>query len=491
MLKLQLKTKDLLLFFLLIFFYFFSRLYQLVKIPVFVDEAIYVRWSQVMRSEQTLRFLPLSDGKQPLFMWATIPFLKIFSDPLSAGRFVSVIAGLIGLVGLGVLSFLLFKKTKLALAAMFFYLIAPFTFFFDRMALVDSLLSAFGIWSFVFAVLLGKFKRLDLAMILGIVLGGAMLTKSPAIFFIVLSLLTVLVLNYRYKILNIKSFVLMAVVLFFAFAIYNILRLGPNFQMIALRNKDYVWPIEEILKHPSDPLKPHLQDIVRYYWYYLTPPVFLLGLVGLVYGLQVASYEFLLILFWFTVPLFAQSALAKVFTARYILYSVPLFLLFVSLAVSKLAKKFPKFMVLGSIFFIPSLYFIYQLWYQPEKASLPVDERRGYLEDWTAGQGIKEISEFIKARSREENIIIGTEGYFGTLPDGLQIYLEGIKRVTTIGVGYPIGVIPEQLVDAKSTGDTVFLVVNRSRFEAKDNRLMLVKEYPKPGGDSLLFFEVK
>ncbi|KKU74843.1 MAG: hypothetical protein UX99_C0005G0003 [Candidatus Amesbacteria bacterium GW2011_GWB1_47_26] len=51
------------------------RFWNLNSLPIFADEAIYVRWSQVMRAESSLRFLPLSDGKQPLFMWLTIPFL--------------------------------------------------------------------------------------------------------------------------------------------------------------------------------------------------------------------------------------------------------------------------------------------------------------------------------------------------------------------------------------------------------------------------------
>ena len=50
-----------------------------------------------------------------------------------------------------------------------------------------------------------------------------------------------------------------------AFIIYNILRLGPQFRMIALRNQDYVWSISEILKHPLDPLKPHLLNTLSLY----------------------------------------------------------------------------------------------------------------------------------------------------------------------------------------------------------------------------------
>src|SRR3990167_3465310 len=91
--------------FLLLVFYFASRVYHLTQIPVFVDEAIYIRWSQVMRAEPSLRFLPLSDGKQPLFMWLTMPALKFIADPLFAGRIVSVVAGLFTLLGLAVLVF--------------------------------------------------------------------------------------------------------------------------------------------------------------------------------------------------------------------------------------------------------------------------------------------------------------------------------------------------------------------------------------------------
>jgi len=42
--------------------YFILRLPNLTLQPIFADEAIYIRWAQVMRAESTLRFLPLSDG---------------------------------------------------------------------------------------------------------------------------------------------------------------------------------------------------------------------------------------------------------------------------------------------------------------------------------------------------------------------------------------------------------------------------------------------
>lgn len=175
-----LKDKKLILIFAsIVLFTLIIRLINLNSLPVFADEAIYVRWSQVMRAESTLRFLPLSDGKQPLFMWITIPFLKVINDPLIAGRVVSVLSGVGTVVGVFALSYLLFNSKKVSLIASFLYSIIPFSFFFDRLALVDSLLTFFSVWSVFFAVLTIKTLRLDLAMITGFFLGIVRLNRNP------------------------------------------------------------------------------------------------------------------------------------------------------------------------------------------------------------------------------------------------------------------------------------------------------------------------
>ena len=78
----------------ILFFGILLRFTNLNSLPIFADEAIYVRWSQVMRAEATLRFLPLSDGKQttscqtlhfieefdhlsPWVFWDIAPFARI------------------------------------------------------------------------------------------------------------------------------------------------------------------------------------------------------------------------------------------------------------------------------------------------------------------------------------------------------------------------------------------------------------------------------
>src|SRR5947207_1977931 len=98
-------------------FAFAIRIYHLTILPVFADEAIYIRWSQVMGAEATLRFLPLSDGKQPLYMWVLMFIVRRFSDPLFISRLLSIVSGLGTIVGIFTLSNLLFKNKKIALVA--------------------------------------------------------------------------------------------------------------------------------------------------------------------------------------------------------------------------------------------------------------------------------------------------------------------------------------------------------------------------------------
>src|SRR3990167_2585954 len=411
----------------------FLRIYNLLSIPIFADEAIYVRWSQVMRAVSTLRFLPLSDGKQPLFMWSVIPFLKVFEDPLIAGRMVSALSGTGSVIGISVLTYILFKSWKTALIAGFLYAVSPFAVFFERMALADAMLSMFGIWSMVFAVLTAKYLRLDTAMLAGFASGGALLTKSPGIFFLIILPATIFLANLPKRLLSltfIKLVGLWIVVGVIGYGLYNILRLGPEFHMIALRNQDYVFPLSHALTNPWDPLQFHVKEIIGWFWV-LVPMTSLLAAVG-----------------------------AIILGGK---------------------KHWRVFLALVSL---PSLYIDYLFLTAPQKAPLPRVERSGYLELWTAGTGIREVAQFIKAEHEKDpntQIVVGTEGYFGTLPDGLMIYVADIPKVVVTGVGLSISTVSDPLYEAKKAGNKVYLVANTSRMEVapEDLGYNVLASFPK------------
>jgi len=473
------KINSILLIIFICFFFLFSRIYNLTSLPVFGDEAIYIRWAQIIKSVDTLRFIPLTDGKQPLFMWINALTLRFFADPLVSGRIISVFAG----VGILILLYLISNSFLPSLI----YLFLPFTFFFDRLATADNLLSFFGILSLYLSLCLAKKPRYDLAMILGVVLGFAWLTKSPALYFIVLSFLTFVIYNPK----NFKKIYYPLISAFIAFCIYNILRLGPSFSQIALRNKDYVWTLSEILKHPLDPLIPHFRDILNIFSFYLSKPLLLSPLLIIFFRKKIKFDRiFLIYIAWFFLPLIANAAMAKVFTARYILFSLPSLILILSYFLKAFFNK--KYFYFLLIIFIPNFWRISQISLRPADLSLPGTET-GYVSGWTSGWGIKDSADYLISRSKVANVIVGTEGYFGTLPDGLQIYTNNIPQLTVFGVGINITEIPEKLIDAKNYGDEVYLLFNASRLKlssAEMDTLTLVKSTLKPDGDALLLYRL-
>jgi len=486
------------LVFLVVAIFFTLRLYHLDLLPIFADEAIYIHWAQVMRAESTLRFLPLSDGKPPLFMWTMIPFFKIISDPLVAGRLVSVFSGLGTMSGVGFLTWLLFKSKKQTLLAILTYSLLPFVVFFDRMALVDSMLSMFGVWTLIFGLLMAKTTRFDFAMLTGFALGGAWLTKSPALFFTILLPTTWLFADWSEGVKkNLFLLFRLALLTFIVFGIsqvmYNILRLGPNFQLLSSRNFDYVFPISNLWERPLDPLVPHFKDIADWLTRMGTKPFVFLVLVGLAVGIKKKVKATALLLVWVLFPLLVQSEFAKVFTARYVLFTLPPMIV---LSTTWLwARSFwVKFGAVVLTFLMFVLAGRENYWYltNPQKANLPRSERSGYLEEWTSGYGIKETADWLKALVADPvfttdpafagQVIVGTEGYFGTLPDGLQIYLNNIPQIVVVGVEVKFVDIPKKLIEAKKAGNKVYLLANNTRIKLKnpeDYGLKLIKAYPK------------
>lgn len=479
---------------------FCFRFVNITRLPIFADEAIYIRWSQVMKSEETLRFLPLSDGKQPMFMWVMIATLKAISDPLVAGRIVSVFTGLGTLVGICLLTWLLFKNIKVALVAGVIYSASSFTFFFDRMALADSMLTMFGVWTFIFSYLSFTKMRLDYAMLAGFALGGAWLTKSPAIFFALL-LPTLWIFTENTKGFK-KAIGFTLVTLLIGFGIYNILRLGPNFHQLATRNADYIYPLSHILDDWVNPFKTFL--LMSFEWIWIMGPFTVLALSFLGYYLNwKKSWKIVAVLtIWFLVPLLVQAEFAKVYTARYTLFTIPYLFILAASSFNTDNLKWKKLTIFVlAIFLGQSLINNYHFITNPENAKMHRSERSGYLEEWTAGQGIREVADYIKSEQSKDpgkKIVVGTEGYFGTLPDGLQIYFDKNPGVLVIGIGLGLDEVPDSLLASRKSGNRTFLLANDERLNTDFSKLGLIKikEFPKalrPDGtkQSLLLFEIK
>lgn len=474
--------KEAILLILILGLYFLFRLPNLTYQPVFADEAIYIRWAQVMKAEPTLRFLPLSDGKTPLFMWVMMPVFKIVADPLLAGRLLAVASGFGTLIGVFLLGSVFFNR-RVGLFSAFLIAITPYIFFFDRMALVDSMLSMFTVWSILLVLLVVRYQRIDLAMVLGYFLGAGLLTKTPGMFNVLTMPIAILTLKFTPQ--NRLKKVLQAFGLFLisigtGLGIYNILRLGPGFTSLSARNSDYVRDPMDLLKNPLDPFMPHLGDIIEWWPLLLGYPVILAALLGIVFGLIKKNWYLITVLLIGLVPLLVQMALLRTFTARYMLFSIPPLLIVASFGIDNLIGYFKKYQKLAVVLIVATLSvwpinFAQKLLFDIENSPLPRNERRGYLEDWTAGTGLREVASILDNESKKGLIIVGTEGSFGTLPDGLQIYFDKNRNV----VFKPGNSSVSAQLREEALKLPTFYIANESRFPKFTENVELIRRFPK------------
>jgi hypothetical protein len=349
----------------------------------------------------------------------------------------SVLAGISTVVVVGITTYFVSnKKLFISVFSSFLFAVVPYSVFFNRLALADSLLSLFVISSFLLFFLVAKHVRLDLAIFTGFSLGFAWLTKSPAIYAFLLLPLNIVVSQRKFQVLLlfIVSFVL-------ANGMYNVLRLGPEFHMIAQRNLDYVWPLSEIIKHPLDPLIPHLKDTFGFFYFFITP----FGLILLFASLftRHALSHKLILWAWVLIPIVSQSMFAKAFTARYLLFTLPFIVILISQAVS--SHRFLKFA--GLLLFLNCLLVDMNLLTDPANAGLPRIERSGYLEEWTAGFGIEEMSKYLISQGPKP-ILLGAEGFFGTPFDGFKVYLNDYPNIRIIGTGLDLASPPQELLNS-------------------------------------------
>ncbi|NTU74062.1 hypothetical protein HGB07_08025, partial [Candidatus Roizmanbacteria bacterium] len=234
--------------------YLLTRLINLDKFPIFCDEGIYIHWAKIAWHDASWRFISLTDGKQPLQTWGTIPFLKLFPDNLLlGGRMFAVFTGFIAMSGMyTMLHYLTNKKT--AILGLFIYTLVPYFIFYDRLALVDSGVNAAFIWILFLSLWLVKTERLDVALIFGLVGGIGLLAKSSVQLFIGLSALAPILFFHKRPKEAVKKmpnfYILYGIGVVISLALYNIQRLSPFMHIVAEKNTTFIMTIQEFIHTP-------------------------------------------------------------------------------------------------------------------------------------------------------------------------------------------------------------------------------------------------
>lgn len=439
--------------------YFFSRFYSILSLPIFTDEAIYIRWAQIAKQDANWRFISLTDGKQPMFIWLAMISLRLIEDPLLAGRVVSVGAGFLTLIGIYFLGKEVFKNNKIGLISSALYLIFPMSLVYDRMALYDSLVGTFAVWSLLFIVLLVRKVRLDTALLLGMAAGGGVLTKTSGFFSLYLLPLSLLLFDWQKKKSLLKWFFLAGISIILTYLFYSILRLSPFFHIISEKNAIFVYPLKEWVNHPFYFLIGNWNALWDWTNRYLTSSLLLFSVLSFFVA---RSYfkEKLLLFLWFIIPIVGLAVFGNTLYPRFIFFMtlslLPLIAYSLVNIYSLIRKKY-LFIILCIFIFSFSFVTDYFILNDFTHAYIPRSDIHQYKSDWPAGGGIKESVEFLRQQAVKGKIYIATQGTFGLVPFAYEIYLVQNPNVTIEGF-WPIpDAIPQKVLDKSKIMPTYFV----------------------------------
>jgi hypothetical protein len=446
--------------------YLITRLPNLTKLPIFTDEAIYIRWSQIGASDASWRFISLTDGKQPLFTWIMMVLFKlIHTDPLFTGRLVSVLAGLATLIGLWLLTDKLFHQKRTSFITSLIYVFNPFPLFYDRMALYDSLVAALSVWNLYIAVCLVQVPALDKALIFGATLGLGMLNKSSGLFSLILTPLTPVVSGWRrndWKSKCTRWILLVILAAGLSVIYYSILRLSPLFNMIGLKNNVFIFSISEWMNQPFRFFIGNIRGLSDWLVSYLTFPVVLLIFFPLLLFWKFPRQKILLVLWWI-IPFSGLALFGKVLYPRFILFMVMPLLVLAALTVDMVLSFFKNksasvFLIL--IIFFQALNISYFIVMDPVHAPIPLADRGQMMDDWPAGGGIREINQYLSRQAQSKRIVVYTDGTFGLLPYAVEIYLVDNPNVEIHGIWPFPDKIPAEILDKAGNSD-VYVITNQ------------------------------
>lgn len=493
---------------LLLLLYFVFRLINLTIIPIFADEAIYLYWSQLIMAEPgRYLFYPLNDGKTPLFIWLLMPFLKFASDPLFAGRFLSILFGA-GQLILQIKLTAFFTKSRLwqYLSGLLIIFLPGFIFN-QRLALMDSVLTFFLTLCFYYCFLVGlnyqKKRFLSRCLIINTGLAGLSLmlafwTKFSALLF--LPTLMVLSLYFiftapQFEKKNYQCFSLkQALTLMSLFASIGalgllglaLLKISPLFGQIFARGGDFLYPLAEFFKNPLEIISRNLVFFLAVLKSYTSLSLLLSLIIFLLCSKKRASTLWILV---YSLSLIAPIVIfGKQIYPRYFLPILPFLVLTFVLALknSFLPKLFKALPIL--IIALLGINFYYLAITEPWRLPLVPADQSQFFAEWSAGYGIKEALILLETEYVEGKTLVLTEGHIGTLPDGLQVYLNNyplrnhyrVEGIGMVNIGNLVDFLP-----LFSDYQRVVLLVNSHRLEISDHdNWQLIAQFRRPDVNS-------
>jgi hypothetical protein len=417
-----------------------TRLWHLTVLPIFNDEAIYLRMAQLARQGHwfvTFEF----ENRKPLFVWLLAWVHRLTADPLLAGRALSVALGLVTMLLLVWWTWRHFDLQTACLVGLA-YLVAPFTLFHERLALYDTPAMLFAAGALVAGWRLAESDNRREWLVFGSMGGLGLINKEVAYFTLAYPPAAIAarwwgrqaVAWRRVALDTVFGWALAATILLAVLA-WPMAHLGGGL----VHSADYYLSFAQLAALPFARWAANLGTVTNWYVTYLGPG---LAFVPVLYfaGALVRRHAWgLYVSLAWLAPAAAIVLVAQRFYSRYLLFTLPPMLLANAAAVYDLrawfAQRRPKRSfrwvtpAAAALLLIWPLPLARQVLTDPATAALTPDDRRQYVEDWPSGYGTREIVAQLRAEVRHGPLTVFVAPFAGMVKDALVIYLAGVPGV--------------------------------------------------------------
>lgn len=440
--------------------------YRFVKFPIFEDEAINLLMAErLFVSPAANFFIYLKHGFLPTLGWLISLLMIFFRDSLLTGRLLSVLLA----SSLLYWFFLVGKEYKLPLR--FFVLSAclllfsPILFLNSRIALFDTAVMVFSVWSLFFLMLSFKKSKPFYLCVFFLVFLACLLIKFTSLF-----ILPSLIYLFWVKFREIKGLIK------YKHSLISVLSALTTFLLII--SPFFFWVSGDLEMGLVFNLKTGeiINRVRQNFWlfinwskvYYPFLPLSLLSFVVLVFDKRKTLGKELMtaLLIWFTASLAIMVCFNRFYYPRHILmllvplqaipvfvllrYSVKTSILFVALVILMRIALF-KDLVFDSTF---------------TKAKMAKEDRFQYFEDYTSGINISSIASFITSKAlknSDEKITVWLDGSW-VMEYGIRRALRQIPNLEIKSfVDFESHRYPIAGKVIKDPGRLNYVVVNKNR----------------------------
>jgi hypothetical protein len=443
--------------------YTLMRLLLLWRMPHFVDEGTFARWTFDAYTDPGARFESLTDGYGPLMPWVAAGFMKLGAGPLTAIRWVSFCAGLVTMTMVGLLARRV-GGSALALGAAAIYVVLPFFVVHDAIGIMDPLVAALLASALVLQLSLAERPRLDVALVLGLVMAAAVLVKDPGKLAVALLPLSLLVFDWSgaarlRRLAAWSGYVAIALVLT---GIGELIpHLSPLYTHIqAVRNQPWIYNSRTVGDGLGDPIRwinanwPIYQPALIGY---VTIPLLAAFVVGSVALMRSQPRLAVIVLGWVAVPLAAALLLPVRPYPRHLLYAMPATVVLIAYGARVVLRRVRQLagsprraalivVAISMLALAPALALDFRVLARPSSAHYPGIDDVQYVTGFQAGTGWPAVAATIRRQSGGHPTIVA---YMAVYSDTLR-FLINDPHVLLVSVDSPAAAYASYIVQSPS-----------------------------------------